>query len=73
MDRDARIRRLPLALAIGLRLYEAGAAETLIATGLGIEPEGVPPMLELARAKLSRLEAGEPGEPPDPGGSRPSG
>jgi len=62
VDRDARIRRLPLALAIGLRLHEAGAADTLIAAGLGIEPEGVAPMLELAKAKLARLEAGAPGE-----------
>ena len=60
MDRDTQIRRLPLALAIGLRLYEAGAADTLIAAGLGIEPEGVPPMLDLARAKLGKLEAAEP-------------
>ena len=65
MDRDARIRRLPLALAIGLRLHEAGAADTLIAAGLGIEPEGVPPMLELAQAKLSLLEAGHPDEDRD--------
>ena len=62
MDRDARIRRLPLALAIGLRLHEAGAADSLIAAGLGIEPEGVPPMLELARAKLGRLGTGAPGD-----------
>ena len=54
------IRRLPLALAIGLRLHEAGAPDTLIATGLGIEPEGVPPMLELARAKLSRIQTARP-------------
>lgn len=65
VDRDARIRRLPLALAIGLRLHEAGAADTLIAAGLGIEPEGVPPMLELANAKLARLDAGAPGEDRD--------
>lgn len=65
VDRDARIRRLPLALAIGLRLHEAGAADALIAAGLGIEPEGVPPMLELANAKLARLDAGAPGEDRD--------
>jgi hypothetical protein len=61
MDRDAHIRRLPLALAIGLRLHEAGAADALIAVGLGIEPEGVRPVLELARAKLCRLEAAQQG------------
>jgi hypothetical protein len=66
VDRDSLIRRLPLALAIGLRLYEAGAPDTLIATGLGIEPEGVPPMLELARAKLSRIQTSQPGGCPGP-------
>jgi hypothetical protein len=56
VNRDAWIRQLPLALAIGLRLHEAGAPDALIAVGLGIEREGVPPMLELAKAKLHRLE-----------------
>jgi hypothetical protein len=56
VDRDEHIRRLPIALAVGLRLHEAGAPDTLIASGLGIEPEGVPPMLELAQAKLRRLQ-----------------
>ncbi len=72
MDRDTQIRRLPLALAIGLRLHEAGAADTLIAVALDIEPEGVPPMLELARAKLSKLGTANPAEDhgqPDPDGS----
>ena len=70
MDRDARIRRLPLALAIGLRLHEAGAADTLIAAGLGIEPEGVPPMLELAQAKLSPAGSRPPGRRPRQGLTR---
>jgi hypothetical protein len=61
VDRDRQIRRLPLALAIGLRLHEAGAPDPLIAVGLGIELEGVSPMLELARAKLGRLQAAGPG------------
>jgi hypothetical protein len=59
VKREDCIRRLPVALAIGLRLHEAGATDTLIAAGLGIEPEGVPPILELAKAKLWRLQAGE--------------
>jgi hypothetical protein len=66
VNRDTLIRRLPLALAIGLRLHEAGAPDTLIAAGLGIEPEGVLSMLELARAKLDRLEAPRPGHPGPP-------
>lgn len=72
MNRDARIRRLPLALAIGLRLHEAGVADALIAAGLDIEPEGVAPAIELAKAKLHRLEAGKPDETetePDSDGS----
>jgi hypothetical protein len=74
VNRDARIRRLPLALAIGLRLHEAGAADALIAVGLGIEPEGVPPVLELAKAKLNHLEAGEPDKTePDSDRSIPGG
>jgi hypothetical protein len=55
MDRTEQVRRLPLALAVALRLYEAGADETLIAAALAIEPEGVAPLLELARAKLDRI------------------
>ena len=55
MDHDARIGQLPLALAIALRLHQAGAADSLIAAGLGIEPDGVRPMLEIARAKLERV------------------
>lgn len=39
MDRPEQIRRLPLALAVALRLHEAGADETLIAAALAIEPD----------------------------------
>jgi hypothetical protein len=62
VDRHAQIRRLPLALAIGLRLHEAGAPDALIATSLDIEPEGVKPLLELAQAKLDRLDTNNPNE-----------
>jgi hypothetical protein len=55
MDRTEQIRRLPLALAVALRLHEAGADETLIAAALAIEPDGVGPLLQLARAKLDRI------------------
>lgn len=63
MDRDERIRQLPLALAVALRLHEAGAEEKLIGSALAIEPEGVHPLLELARAKLDRVARNELREP----------
>jgi hypothetical protein len=62
VDRAARIGRLPLALAVALRLHEEGAEDALIASALAIEPEGVGPVLEVARAKLNRIEATEPRE-----------
>lgn len=55
MDREEQLRRLPLALAFALRLHEAGAPPGLIAAALAIEPEGVRPLLDLARAKLDRI------------------
>ena len=62
MDRTEQIRRLPLALAVALRLHEGGADETLIAAALAIEPEGVAPLLQLTRAKLDRIARREPDE-----------
>ena len=55
MDGCELIRQLPLALAVALRLREAGADDGLIAAALAIEPDGVAPLLDLARAKLDRL------------------
>jgi hypothetical protein len=55
VDRSGQIRQLPLALAVALRLHEAGAEETLIAAALAIEPDAVAPLLDLARAKLDRI------------------
>jgi hypothetical protein len=60
IDRSGQIRQLPLALAVALRLHEAGADDELIAAALAIEPEGVAPLLGLARAKLDRLARNEP-------------
>ena len=62
MDRTEQVRRLPLAMAVALRLHEAGADGTLIASALAIEPEGVGPLLQLARAKLDRIAETEPKE-----------
>jgi hypothetical protein len=61
VDRSGLIRHLPLALAVALRLREAGADDGLIAAALAIEPDGVAPLLELARAKLDRLARDGPG------------
>jgi hypothetical protein len=56
IDHDEILQRLPLALAVAMRLHEAGADPALIATALGIEPEGVGPLLSVARAKADRIE-----------------
>jgi hypothetical protein len=60
VDRSELIRQLPLALAVALRLHEAGAGDGLIAAALAIEPDGVAPLLDLARAKLDRLARNGP-------------
>jgi hypothetical protein len=60
MDRTEQVRRLPRSLAGALRLHEAGADQTLIAAALAIEPDGVDPLLQLARAKLDRIARREP-------------
>ena len=49
---EAADDELPVALAIALRLRHAGASDELIATALGIEPEGVGSLLTVAEAKL---------------------
>jgi hypothetical protein len=60
VDRSGLIRQLPLALAVALRLHEAGADDGLIAAALAIEPDEVAPLLGLARAKLDRLARNGP-------------
>ena len=49
------MQRLPFAYATALRLRASGAPDVLIANALGIEPDGLPLLLELADAKLRRL------------------
>jgi hypothetical protein len=56
MDREDQLRRLPHAHAVALRMRDAGASDTLIATALGIEREAVRPLLEIARAKAERID-----------------
>ena len=61
MDRDRVLAELPLAYAVALRLRAAGADDRAIAAALGIDPVGVPALLEVAEAKLSAELARDPG------------
>jgi hypothetical protein len=42
---------------MAVRMHDVGVGESVIAAELNIEPESVPPLLELAEAKLARLLA----------------
>ena len=55
MNRDEALAQLPRAHALALRLQELGAEPALIADCLGIEPEAVAPLLQVAAAKLTRV------------------
>ena len=55
MDRSEQLRHLPIALAVALRMADAGADEAQIATALGIEHECVAPLVALATAKAERI------------------
>ena len=61
MDRDRALAELPVAHAVALRLRTAGADDGAIAAALGIDPAGVPALLEVAEAKLSAELARNPG------------
>jgi DNA-directed RNA polymerase specialized sigma24 family protein len=47
------LERLPLPYSTALRLRDEGLSDELIAKCVGIEPEAVATMLELAEAKLA--------------------
>lgn len=55
MNADERIRALPRAYSLALRLEAVGADASLIADCLDIEVEGVGALLRLAREKLADL------------------
>ena len=55
VDREEQLRHLPIALAVALRMSEAGADDAFIAAALGIEPECVSPLIAVARAKVERI------------------
>ncbi|WP_319451107.1 MULTISPECIES: hypothetical protein [unclassified Mycobacterium] len=49
---QAALSRLPDAHALALRLADAGVPDEEMCRQLGIEPEGLEPLLDLARRKL---------------------
>lgn len=53
--RTAAFRRLPVAYAFALRLRAAGIRDEVIAACLGVEPEALGPLWEIAEAKLAAL------------------
>ena len=57
MERTDALGMLPSAHATALRLRAAGQPAEVIATALGIEVEGVDPLLAVAAAKLDRVES----------------
>ena len=61
VDRDRALAELPFAHAVALRLQAAGADQQTIADALGIDPAGVPTLLQVARAKLAAELARDPG------------
>lgn len=66
-ERAAALRKLPSAYAFALRLRDADVAPDAIASGLGIDPEALPPLLAIAEAKLAELlgTSGNPATGPD--------
>jgi hypothetical protein len=63
VDQESALSRLPRTYALALRLTQAGADPQLIADCLDIELEAVGPLLVVADAKLSSLQAIEEMEP----------
>lgn len=51
-ERDAALDRLPLPYSMALRLRDAGVDDAVIAECVGVEPEGLQALMEIARAKL---------------------
>lgn len=51
---EAALDRLPAAHALALRLTEAGEPDEAICSRLDIDPDGLEPLLDIARRKLRR-------------------
>ncbi len=52
------VDQLPEALAVAVRLHDAGYADPVLATALGVPVQSIPGMRRLAYAKLARIDAG---------------
>lgn len=50
-----RLDELPSTLAVALRLHDGGHPDAVVATALDVPVEGVPALLQVARAKLHHL------------------
>jgi hypothetical protein len=55
VERPDDLAQLPRAHALALQLHELGADDELIALCLEIDVEAIPPLLEIARAKLAHI------------------
>jgi hypothetical protein len=55
--RAGALAELPTAYAVALRLRDEGEPPNRIARVLGVEPEAVGPLLEVASAKLEEILA----------------
>jgi hypothetical protein len=55
VDRDEALTLLPFAYATALRLADQGVADTVIARAVGVEPEAVRPLLQVAHSKLDQI------------------
>lgn len=61
MDREEALTLLPFVYATALRLEEQGVAAAVIARAVGVVPEAVPNLMQIAHHKLIELtEANQP-------------
>jgi hypothetical protein len=55
MDDRQALAQLPRSYSLALRLQAAGVDDALIAECVGVDPEALPALLEIAAAKLANL------------------
>jgi len=68
----APLLHLPVVYAVALALRDAGLTPDDIAARLGLAPESMPTLLEIADAKLSRLNRPTPADIDSPDRATPS-